>query len=113
MGELAASLLAEGEHVIVDAACLSKAKRDVLVQAAQAVGAKHAIVHLTADRSVLEARLAQRQALGKDPSEADAEVLAWQLANGELPAEDEAVTLDTGQLTLDELLAALASKSIV
>ena len=109
MAELAASLLREGEDVIVDAACLSRSRRAVLVEAAQAVGAQHTIVHLTADRAVLEARLAQRQAAGDDPSEADAEVLAWQLVNGEQPSADEAITLDTGQLTLDELLAALAS----
>ncbi len=109
MAGLATRLLQAGENVIVDAACLVRARRDMLVQAAHTAGADCSIVHLTAERPVLEARMQARAAEGTDPSEADAAVLAWQLEHADFPTSEEAITMDSETLTLAALLAVLRS----
>jgi len=104
LAEHAASLLSQGEHVIVDAACLKFRQREQLYAAAHALGASVQLLYFTAPRDELQSRIASRSARGGDPSEADAAVLAWQVENFEVPSADEPVIeLDTTTLELARL----------
>ncbi len=109
LARLAQGLLAEGENVIVDAACLYKRQRQALYTAAQQIDAPTTVLHLTGPEALLRERIAARNAAGGDPSEADADVLAWQLKNQELPEGDEpVVSVNTATATLPDLLQHLA-----
>ncbi len=105
MAAMAQALLACGEHVIIDAACLHAAKRQRLYAAAEAVKAECTLLHLTGEPDLLHARIAGRNAAGNDPSEADGKVLEWQLEWAEPPGDDEpSISVDTSNLTLPDLL---------
>jgi aminoglycoside phosphotransferase family enzyme/predicted kinase len=108
LAEHAATLLALGEHVIVDAACLKKAQRMVLYDAAQNVGSGVSLLHFTAPLDVLRARIYSRGVAGDDPSEADVAVLDWQLTAAEMPTESEPlIELDSTEMTMPKLMALL------
>ena len=108
LGDLAGELLRRGEHVIVDAACLQRAQRETLYGAARQVGAQSTLLHLSAPESTLRQRIETRNATGNDPSDADGEVLSWQLKNAQSPEPDEpAIIIDTTSTTLDDVLNAL------
>ena len=92
----AAEVLAAGFPVIVDAASLARRHRDLIRDAARSAGAAFEIVSCVAPPDVLAARIAARAG---DASEADAEVLARQLAAEEPLGDDERlhrVAFDTG-----------------
>ncbi len=105
LAQLAQGLLAEGETVIIDAACLQKSQRRALYAAAREAHAPTTVLQLTGPVALLRERIAKRNAAGGDPSEADAEVLAWQLENQDLPGSDEPfVSVNTAELALTDLL---------
>ncbi len=96
LNSLAATLLAAGLNVIVDAAALRRHERDALRALAAAQGAAFRLVECVAPEAVLRERIARRQAEDRDASDADQEVLSLQLRIVEIPApEEEALRLDT------------------
>lgn len=90
--------LTSSEHIIVDAASLKRIERESFIALASELGVPVRIVHCTAPPDVLKSRLRQRQAVGKDASEADVAVLERQFANWESFSERErphVVEIDT------------------
>ena len=106
--ELAATVLASGHPVIVDAAFLSRAQRAEFLQLAEQAGVPALVIRCAADPATLRRRVRQRQVEGEDASEADLAVLESQLGRWEDPDEHEgAITLavDTGSPWEPEALA--------
>ncbi len=98
--EGAESCLQGGLSVIVDAAFLKAAQRRLFRDLALRHGVRYVIIHCAADPPVLEQRIAQRQRMHTDPSEAGIEVLKLQLRNMEpLDAEERlrAIVVDTSR----------------
>jgi uncharacterized protein len=89
LAELSAAMLAAGHVVIVDAACLRRAQRDSLRATAMHAGVPFGLLWLQADSATLYARVAARARAGNDASDADAVVLTQQLAQQEIPADEE------------------------
>lgn len=88
--------LAGGVTVIVDAACLRRRERDAMRALAASAGVRCRLVWCEAASATLAARIAARQATGRDASDATLEVLALQQRVAEPPAADEGVErLDT------------------
>lgn len=95
LAELARSVLAAGESVIVDATFLRRAVRSAFRALADEHGVPLVIVSCTAPRPVLERRVRERRG---DASEADLRVLSQQFDQHEPIGADEALrtfTLDT------------------
>ena len=88
--ERAADLLRAGWTVLVDAAFLRRHERDAFAELARTLGCPFGILAPQAPVGVLRQRIAQRQALGSDPSEATLEVLERQLQWIEPLGDDEA-----------------------
>lgn len=91
---LAAQLLAQGWPVIVDAACLRSAERRALLAVARQVpgnqaGVRADLLYCEAPLLRLQQRITQRQAAGRDASDASVAVLQAQLGFLEPPAPDE------------------------
>jgi aminoglycoside phosphotransferase family enzyme/predicted kinase len=104
LGELTRAVATAGFSVVVDASFLQRHQRDRFRQLADELAVPLIIVHCEAPPSVLYARVAARQRLGHDASEAGAEVLTRQLQTAEpLAAEEPA-------MTLTEALQALSRK---
>ena len=96
--ETAGALLLAGEHVIVDATFIDRSRRDRFVALAEGLGSRAVILFCDAPAALLESRLAGRTTAGGDPSEADADVLAWQQARFDRPGDGEPVIrVDTGR----------------
>lgn len=72
-----------GIDVIVDASFLDRDNRDRFRALASRLGAGFVILHCTASRDVLRARIEARQTEGRDASEANLAVLAHQLETSE------------------------------
>ena len=109
LAQHALALLELGENVIVDAACLHRAQRQLFYEAARSIGANVDLLFCTAEQALLRERIRKRQSAHKDPSEADLAVLDWQLENFAAPTADEPViTIDTADMSLPRLLAKLA-----
>ena len=87
--ERAADLLRAGWTVLVDAAFLRRHERDAFAELARTLGCPFGILAPQAPVEVLRQRIAQRQALGGDPSEATLEVLERQLQWIEPLGDDE------------------------
>lgn len=79
----AAAMLHAGFDVILDAAFLDAGQRERARQVAVRCGARFAVVMTVAPEPVLRQRLRQRAAAGADASEADRDVLEYQLGNSE------------------------------
>ena len=97
--EMAASLLATGTSVMVDAAFLERRLRDDFRALAVRLGAGFAILATHADHPELVRRIKARARAGIDASEATVEVLEWQMRIQQpVGAEEQqfAVYLDTG-----------------
>ena len=80
-------------------------ERDRFVALAQGLGSRASILHCQAPVDVLESRLRARAAAGGDPSEADENVLRWQLERFQPPTAaepcipvDMSLPLDAGRL---------------
>lgn len=80
---LADKILSCGYDVLVDATFLTRERREIFRQLAQARGAAFLILALTAPKKVLRQRVSERLAAGGDPSEASLEVLERQIASCE------------------------------
>lgn len=87
--DLAASLLAAGWSVIVDATFLKRADRDVFCALAVELGVSFAILAPQARPEQLHARILTRNAQGTDASEATLDVLAHQQVELEPLANNE------------------------
>jgi predicted kinase len=90
--------LSAGINVIVDAAFLLGAERRLFRDLAVRKGWSFIIVRCEADRGVLVERMRKRGQLRLDPSEADVEVLDWQMQSTEQLGADErsyAIVVDT------------------
>jgi len=97
---LAAMLLDTGFSVIVDAAFLKRAQRDTFRDLARQRRLPFIILDCQTPEGVLRKRVLKREREGRDASEADATVLAHQLATHEPLTEAEQryqVTIDTTQ----------------
>ena len=108
LAALTKELLERGENVIVDCANLRIWQRQLFYKAAKDAGSKSVLLYLTAPKSLLMRRIAQRRIAENDASEADQEILEWQLSNQEPPDSDEpAVHVRTENANLHTILKAL------
>jgi aminoglycoside phosphotransferase family enzyme/predicted kinase len=89
LAELARLVLAEGYSVMIDAAFLLRAQRDLLRVTAREAGIPFVILDLEVPEAVLRRRLLQRRLEGTDASEATLAVLAGQFERREPLATDE------------------------
>jgi uncharacterized protein len=85
----AEAIIGAGAIAIVDATFLKRWQRQMFCEHARQRGVPFAIVTFCAPEAELRARIAHRQAKGKDASEADLAVLEYQLATAEALASDE------------------------
>ncbi len=85
LAQLARDIIGHGLPVIVDATFIQRAHRDDFRQLAHQLGVPFHILLCDAPRAELERRVRARSAARNDPSEADVDVLAAQLARAELP----------------------------
>jgi aminoglycoside phosphotransferase family enzyme/predicted kinase len=88
--DLARVIVASGHIALVDATCLQRWQRDLFRDLAAELAVPFVIVDLTAPEVLLRQRIEARRAAGKDPSEADAAVLAAQLSGADPLGADEA-----------------------
>jgi aminoglycoside phosphotransferase family enzyme/predicted kinase len=106
--ELASLILDAGYCPLVDATFLKQSRRSAFIALAQEKGCPCTILVPEAPDSVLRERVMEREAEGRDPSEAGLSVLEAQLAEREPLTEEElrlAVTLDTvNPPSLDDFL---------
>jgi aminoglycoside phosphotransferase family enzyme/predicted kinase len=107
--DLAALVLDAGYSPLVDATFLKASRRAPFLDLAAAKGCPCTILDLTAPQDVLLERVMQREARGRDPSEAGVAVLRAQIASEEPLSEAErglCVRVDTGNPPeIGELLA--------
>ena len=87
----AENVLSGSIPAIVDATFLERAQRTSFAGLAARCGASLQLILCEAPEPVLRARITERSRVGRDPSEADPGVLAWQLARLEPPAAGEAM----------------------
>ncbi len=110
-GELAAlatDLAAQGERVIVDAASLKKAQRQAFYRVVAARGIDCRVIAFVAEEATLRERIRARCGKGNDPSEADIQVLEWQLEHADpLSSDEPVITFDTQRHNLAELMASV------
>jgi predicted kinase len=85
--ETADALLEAGQRVVLDATFLRKEDRIKARSVAEARGLPSVIVAVEADDDWLEARVRERELIGKDASEGDADVLEHQRKHVEAPDE--------------------------
>ncbi len=97
LADLAGLIVASGYPVMMDAACLQRAQRDLLRAAAREAGTPFVILNLEAPEAVLRRRLFQRHEEGTDASEATLAVLSHQLERREPLATDERAVAVTVQ----------------
>ena len=108
--ELAHHILAAGYPVLVDAANLKAWQRKAFRELAAVRGVPFVILACTAPEAVLQARLAARREAGRDASEADQAVLAYQMRGREAIAPDEeacTLAIDTSAPFPEDLPAVL------
>jgi predicted kinase len=112
--QCASDVLAGGYTVIVDATFIQRTDRLRFASLGQSLGARVALIHCRAPTEVLESRIAERRRQGDDASEADLDVLRWQLGHAEpLQAEEsfQVIEADTAVAGVeDRVLAALSGR---
>jgi predicted kinase len=102
----AESALAGGFATIVDATFSSREQRALFAKLAQRMGVRISVVLCEAPVELLRERIAQRQQAGRDASEADLAVLAWQRAHWEPVQPDESlqvIRLSTARVDAPEV----------
>ncbi|NTW50971.1 MAG: AAA family ATPase [Chlorobiaceae bacterium] len=113
MLEAAASALSGGYTAIVDATFLKKSQRAAFITLAAGLNCPCRILSFKAPIDVLRARVSKRNEEGRDPSEADLNVLAAQTGSDEPPEGDEktlCIEIDTqGKVDLAALIRTLLS----
>lgn len=108
LGSLAVRVIEAGYPVIVDATFLSHARRSAFRAIAAELSVPFLILDFRADAGELRRRVSQRQALGKDASEATLAVLESQLQDDEPLDSDESgfvMAIDTQVDTPSDILA--------
>ena len=112
--KLAALILAAGYPVIVDATFLQASRRKDFRKLAENCNVPFMILDCRASEAVLKDRIQQRQRAGMDASEANLEVLAYQLRTQQCLHKDEqrhVVTIDTDQAAaIDAIQSAINYK---
>jgi len=98
---LARALLAAGQAVIVDAACLRRSEREAFRALAAAESVPFLLIDCQADEATLRERIVARQRRGDDASEADLAVLDFQLGIDEPLAPGEAALVVRTDRPLD------------
>jgi len=105
---MARQVLTAGYPVIIDAAFLRAADRQRMQQIAEDCNVPFVILDFRASHATLEARINARSREGKDPSDADVNVLNWQYSHHEPLGSKErqhAVSIDTNAvIDIDDLL---------
>ncbi len=108
LAELTAQLLERGENVIVDCTNLELWQRQLFYAAANMAGSHCVVLHFTAPQPLLKQRIEQRRNEGVDASEADLQILQWQLARQQPPtAAEPVVRIDTEQTNLGQIIELL------
>ncbi|MBT8442636.1 MAG: AAA family ATPase [Gammaproteobacteria bacterium] len=111
MAQCATLCLQAGFNVIADATFLRRADRAAFEAVATKTGAELTLLHCEADRTVLEARVRNRQRDNRDASEADSAVLHQQIAAREPLVPEElgrTISVRTDRdIDLDALLRSL------
>ena len=113
LGERARAVIAARYPLIVDAAFLQRAQRDLFAGLARETGASFVIAACTASASALRARVAAREREARDASEAGLAVLEHQFARAEALAPDElahTMSIDAGRGAGAPEAAALARR---
>jgi len=87
--ELAELLLGEGLNVIIDASFLRKSDRDAATRLADQCDVAIAFVDTAAHETTLVSRLESRGALGRDASDANVDVLRFQVASADALTDEE------------------------
>jgi aminoglycoside phosphotransferase family enzyme/predicted kinase len=112
--QLAESALHAGFAVVLDAAYLKREQRTAAWQVAEQNGAPFLILDCQAPQEVIAAWLQQRQAEGRDPSDATLDVIqAQQASRDELSADEQAHSrrIDTHQAaSLDGLIDSIRQR---
>jgi aminoglycoside phosphotransferase family enzyme/predicted kinase len=88
--QLTQQIVATGTPVIIDAAFLQKARRDLFCALAETLHVPFFIIDLRASEATLRARIVARQATERDASDASVEVLQHQYAQHDPIDADEA-----------------------
>jgi aminoglycoside phosphotransferase family enzyme/predicted kinase len=104
LADCAEAALAGGRNVIVDAALLRRSQRARFAALGRRLGVHCAVIECRAPRAELGRRIRARAAQGRDASEADAAVLAWQFANVEPIEAAEGFALVTVDTTAADAL---------
>lgn len=86
---LAETVLESGWTVVVDAAFLRAAQRDLFRALAGRLGVPFRILDIQASEATMRARIIERQRSGADPSDAGVEVLALQLRHHDALTQEE------------------------
>jgi predicted kinase len=95
LARLATTGLQSGFSVLIDGACLRRSQRQQLLAVAAKQKCPAAILHVGAETPLLIERIRKRNAKGRDASEADIDVLNYQLENQEsLSADERAHSID-------------------
>jgi hypothetical protein len=89
LADMAAIALQSGFHVIVDATFLKRAQRDLFFKLAQSLSLPVRILDFTATVTTLQQRIARRQQLQNDASEATLDILQQQLTSADDFGTDE------------------------
>jgi len=114
--ERAESVIASGRWAILDATYAQKRHRSAATSWAEKQAVPFVILHCTAPRSVLEARLSRRTAEGRDLSDADVEIMRRQLSAFEPFGPEEAgfvVRVDTeNRWDAREIVAACRTRAM-
>ncbi|MFC1664518.1 AAA family ATPase [Pseudomonadota bacterium] len=93
--ETSAEVLEAGYSVIVDAAFLSAWQREMFYDFSRDTGVAYYVFNIRAPRETLEARILERGNIGTDPSDANVEVLHYQLKNSDpLSAKEKPYAID-------------------
>lgn len=109
LADCARDCLDAGMNVIVDATFLQQSQREDFKHLAQQYQAPMLILNCVAPTPLMEQWIQQRQAQGTDPSEANVEILHYQLKTAQPLGEAElafTVTVDTSKTVDAKLLAA-------
>jgi hypothetical protein len=112
LADLTGEVIAAGLPVIVDATFIRRAHREDFRRVARGLGVDFHILYCEASRAELERRVEARRRAASDPSEADLDVLAAQLASAEFPdAAEEPETLHVAAHSGDSLLISLVGET--
>jgi len=110
LADFAADTIAGGYSTIVDATFARAEERTRFRALGASLQVNLCIVYCHAAQKVLRQRIVERGRAGKDPSEADLEVLRWQETHFVPPAPQEAnLVLDAAKLTVAELIRRIAA----